>query len=67
MTTQFSPITIGPLLALSTAPKPIEQLAPIVTSPHNVAFGATRAEGSILGAMALYSQQHRRPPCLSGG
>jgi hypothetical protein len=36
-------MVIGPLSAVTTAPKPIEQFAPIVTSPETTAFGATLA------------------------
>ena len=55
MTTQLAPSTTGPLSAVSTAPKPMEQFGPAVTSPHTVAFGATRAVGSMTGAA---------PPCV---
>ena len=43
ITTQSSPMVIGPLSAVKTAPKPIEQFAPIVTSPQMIAFGAILA------------------------
>jgi hypothetical protein len=56
MTTQFAPILTAPLSALTTAPKPIEVLAPIDTSPQIVAFGAMRADGSMAGRFPLCSR-----------
>jgi hypothetical protein len=49
ITTQLAPKTIGPLSAVSTTPKPIEQFGPMVTSPQTVAFGATRVVGWMAG------------------
>src|SRR5437763_5270223 len=51
MMMQLAPIAIGPLSAVSTAPKPIEQLGPIVTSPHTTALGAIRLVAWILGCL----------------
>ncbi len=56
MMTQLLPTVIGPLLAVSTAPKPIELFAPIVTSPQRTALGAMRAVGSIFGVAPLCSR-----------
>src|SRR5262245_9712369 len=56
MMTQFAPISIGPLSAVRTAPKPIELFGPIVTSPQTTAVGATRADGWMRGATPLWSR-----------
>ena len=56
MTTQFSPIVTLPLSAVITTPKPIEEFGPMVTSPQITAFGAMRAEGSMLGFLPLCSR-----------
>src|SRR5260221_7371891 len=49
MITQSRPISMKPSSAVSTAPKPIAEPAPIRTSPHSTAVGATWALGSIVG------------------
>jgi hypothetical protein len=46
----------APLSALTTAPKPIEVLAPTDTSPQIVAFGAMRADGAMAGRFPLCSR-----------
>src|SRR5262245_52263201 len=56
MTTQLAPMRTAPLSALTTAPNPIEVLAPIETSPQIVAFGAIRADGSMAGCFPLCSR-----------
>ena len=61
MTTQLVPMWTAPLSALTTAPKPIEMLAPINTSPQIVAFGAMRADRSITGRFPLCSENHGLP------
>jgi hypothetical protein len=55
MITQLAPIATGPLSAVMTAPNPMDTLGPIETSPQIVAFGATRAEASIVGRLPLCS------------
>src|SRR5215467_13296479 len=72
MMTQFAPISIGPLSAVRTAPKPIELFGPIVTSPQTTAVGATRADGWMRGATPLWSRSiivsyssHRSPAAVS--
>jgi hypothetical protein len=55
MITQLAPIATGPLSAVMTAPNPMDTLGPIETSPQIVAFGATRAEASIVGCLPLCS------------
>src|SRR5262249_32187026 len=72
MMTQFAPISIGPLSAVRTAPKPIELFGPIVTSPQTTAVGATRADGWMRGAPPLWPRSiiasyssHRSPQAVS--
>jgi hypothetical protein len=54
--TQFEPTRTGPLSAVITTPKPMEQFGPMVTSPQITAFGAIRTSGSMVGRAPLCSR-----------
>ena len=53
--THLEPMVIGPVSAVSTAPKPTDVPSPILTSPQITAVGAIRAVGSMVGTFPLCS------------
>src|SRR5205823_5900165 len=53
-TMQCVPISIEPPSAMRQAPNMIRECAPIETSPHTVAVGATEAVTSMVGFLPLW-------------